>query len=434
MNLDILQILFFFLDTIGLWFLFRMCGENKWWALVPLYRFYKLSQCAQKEENGRTFFVLYFFNYFFQITSSIIQNFFPQFNGMLYMLDVLSLLLGIGSFVYKVRIYIGMCDVFSVSKKWVALWIISTGLGALVFALKKAFVYTPSVKKSAASESGLVAQETKEGLSINIKKRTVGGLLNKRNLLKDIHLNIPKGRMVLLVGGSGAGKTTFINAITGFEKADAKILLDGKDVYKSFEDVKYDIGFVPQMDMIRYNDNVRKTVLDAASLRLPISISNKEKNEIVDGVLDEFGLKAVEDNMVGKLSGGQKKRESIAMEFVSNPSLFILDEPDSGLDGVLARDLMEHLHRISREGKIVIVITHSPDRVLDLFDDVIVLAKDADRTGRLVFYGLVEEAKAFFDRDRMEEIVKVINQKEEGGLGMADELIVKYGEITNGRK
>ena len=89
-----------------------------------------------------------------------------------------------------------MCDVFSVSKKWVALWIISTGLGALVFALKKAFVYTPSVKKSAASESGLVAQETKEGLSINIKKRTVGGLLNKRNLLKDIHLNIPKGRMV----------------------------------------------------------------------------------------------------------------------------------------------------------------------------------------------------------------------------------------------
>ena len=138
--------------------------------------------------------------------------------------------------------------------------------------------------------------------------------------------------------------------------------------------------------------------------------------------------------MVGKLSGGQKKRESIAMEFVSNPFLFILDEPDSGLDGVLARDLMEHLHRISREGKIVIVITHSPDRVLDLFDDVIVLAKDADRTGRLVFYGRVEEAKAFFDRDRMEEIVKVINQKEEGGLGMADELIVKYGEIRNGRK
>ena len=431
---SIFQLIFFILDTIGLFLLFKKCGENKWWAFVPLYRFYKLSQCAQKEENGRTFFVLYFFNYFFSMISEIIGVYSPQYDGMRYMLEVLVLLFSIGSVVYKVRIYFGICEVFSKSKKWIIPWIVSTGLGALIFALRKNVVYTPATKKRAPAQSGIVASETNDGLSININKRTVGGLLNKRNLLSDIHLNIPSGRMVLLVGGSGAGKTTFINAITGFEKADAKILLDGKDVYKSFDDIKYDIGFVPQVDMIRYNDNVRKTVVDAASLRLPSNVSNKKKNEIVDGVLDEFGLKAVEDNMVCKLSGGQKKRESIALEFVSNPSLFILDEPDSGLDGVLARELMEHLHRISREGKIVIVITHSPDRVLDLFDDVIVLAKDSERTGRLVFYGPVEEAKAFFGREKMEEIVKVINQKEEGGLGMADELIEKYGEMRHGNR
>ena len=111
-----------------------------------------------------------------------------------------------------------------------------------------------------------------------------------------------------------------------------------------------------------------------------------------------FGLEPVKNNLVEKLSGGQKKRASIAMEFISNPSLFILDEPDSGLDGVMARELMEQLRAIANQGKIVIVITHTPDRVIDLFDDVIVLAKDKNRTGRLAFFGPIEEARAFFGK------------------------------------
>ena len=144
-----------------------------------------------------------------------------------------------------------------------------------------------------------------------------------------------------------------------------------------------------------------------------------------------FGLKPVRSNLVEKLSGGQKKRLSIAMEFLSNPSLFILDEPDSGLDGVMARELMQQLRKIADTGKIVIVITHTPDRVIDLFDDVIVLAKDAARTGRLAFYGSIQEARTFFGREKMEEIVKSINRKEEGGDGLADEFIMKYAEVNH---
>ena len=144
-----------------------------------------------------------------------------------------------------------------------------------------------------------------------------------------------------------------------------------------------------------------------------------------------FGLKAVRQNLVGKQSGGQKKRISIATEFISSPYLFILDEPDSGLDGVLARDLMRRLHEISRTGRIVIVITHSPDRVSDLFDDVIILAKDAERTGRLVFYGSIPEAREFFGTEKLEDMVRMINRKEEGGEGRADELIEKYGGISH---
>ena len=110
----------------------------------------------------------------------------------------------------------------------------------------------------------------------------------------------------------------------------------------------------------------------------------------------------------------------------------MLDEPDSGLDGVMARELFIELRRIADTGKIVIVITHNPDRVIDLVEDVIVLAKDSTRTGRLAFYGSVEEAKAFFKCEKMEEILKLINQKEEGGEGLADDFVLKYAEVANG--
>lgn len=98
----------------------------------------------------------------------------------------------------------------------------------------------------------------------------------------------------------------------------------------------------------------------------------------------------------------------------------------------MARELFEHLRQIADQGKIVIVITHTPDRVIDLFDDVIVLAKDAKRTGRLAFFGPVEEARRFFGKERMEEIVKTINSRQEGGEGRADEFILRYAEVQHG--
>lgn len=147
--------------------------------------------------------------------------------------------------------------------------------------------------------------------------------------------------------------------------------------------------------------------------------------------MEIFGLTAVRNRLVQKLSGGQKKRLSIAMELISNPSLFILDEPDSGLDGVMARELMQQLRKTADTGKIVIVITHTPDRVIEFFDDVIVLAKDSARTGRLAFYGSIREAREFFGCEKMEEIVKLVNRPEEGGAGMADAFIAKYMEVQH---
>ena len=101
---------------------------------------------------------------------------------------------------------------------------------------------------------------------------------------------------------------------------------------------------------------------------------------------------------------------------------------------MVARGLFEKLRAIADEGKIVVVITHTPDRVIDLFDDVIVLAKDVDRTGRLAYYGPIKEAGEFFGKDSMEGILLSINQKEEGGEGRANEFVALYAQQLQAEK
>ena len=265
------------------------------------------------------------------------------------------------------------------------------------------------------------------GLNISIDERTVTNAMKKYTLLKDIRLSVEPGNMVMILGGSGAGKSTFVNAVTGYEKAKATITEGGYDYYQQYDQVKHRIGFVPQENLMREEDTVLMTVSNAADLRLPSNLSPEEKKRKVRLALETFGLSGREDTLVSKLSGGQKKRLSICTEFVASPNLFILDEPDSGLDGIMARELMENLRLIACQGKMVLVITHAPDRVANLFDKVIVLAKSTEnQVGQLAFYGSVPEAKEFFETDSLENVVKRINAVNEGGEGRADEYIEKY--------
>ena len=166
-----------------------------------------------------------------------------------------------------------------------------------------------------------------------------------------------RNKNVLIIGGSGSGKTTFVNAVTGYEKAHAEIKQGDLDVYEDYSRMKYEIGMVPQQELLRGDDTVIMTLTNAAQMRLPEGTPTEERKKRVEEVLALFGLTPVKDELVDKLSGGQRKRLSISVEFVSNPSLFVLDEPDSGLDGVMARDLMEQLRKIANQQKIVMVIT-----------------------------------------------------------------------------
>ena len=173
-------------------------------------------------------------------------------------------------------------------------------------------------------------------LTIQINDRTVttqDG--NERILLENVRMKVHDGELVLILGGSGVGKTTFLNAVMGNERANAVIAYRGYNIYEQFGRVKHFIGHVPQTDPLRNEDSVYMTLHNAAELKLPTSfVSDQEAlEERVEKVLNIVNLTDERDNLVSKLSGGQRKRLSIASEYISDPYLFFLDEPDSGLDG-----------------------------------------------------------------------------------------------------
>ena len=264
-------------------------------------------------------------------------------------------------------------------------------------------------------------------LSIHIEERNAWNRLRKKTLLRDIDLQIESGSLVLILGGSGAGKTTFMNAVMGYEPAKGRISYGQSDIYREYEKMKYEIGYVPQQDLLRMEDVVYETLDNAAQMRLPDNVSDAERAQRVENALQMFGLSRERDAIVAKLSGGQRKRLSIAVEYIGNPSLFFLDEPDSGLDGIMAKELMTNLRQIADQKKIVMVISHSPDRAFELFDKVIVLAKgNRDGIGHLVYYGAPTDACRFFGTDTLEGIVGRVNRKDEGGEGLADYFIEQF--------
>ena len=419
----------------GMWGIFRKCGLTPWHALIPCLRETRMGEAAGMEKEGRMTALLHALVILVSLAELLVEKVGSSEGTLMILLSFAEIFLGLMELIFMVRIYLGLIEVYDQKKPWVILWVLAGWIPAVLWGWLKS--YQPlwkaeEMKDSAANYfAGSKAEVLDQGLTVNLEERTATEFFKKKYLLRDIHMYIQPGHMVLLLGGSGAGKTTYLNAVNGYEKAKAEVILNGRNMYTDYKDMKYDIGFVPQQDLMRGSDSVYRTLMDAATLRLPASFTKAEKEARVEEVMEIFGLTPVKNNLVVKLSGGQRKRLSIAMEFLSNPSLFILDEPDSGLDGVMARELFQQLRRIADQGKIIIVITHTPDRVIDLFDDVIVLAKDANRTGRLAWFGPIDEARTFFGKEKMEEIVKSVNREEEGGEGRADEFIMKYAEVQH---
>ncbi|MBQ2626488.1 MAG: ABC transporter ATP-binding protein [Eubacterium sp.] len=426
----------------ALWSIAGKLGwEKPWNAWIPGLRFFALGRSIALNRECRFCGIMDVVFLAGALSKSVVPK-----GRVNVALSLTVLIIFLYLFIYRIRIFLRILEIFGLGKRWLILFLIANWLPLLLIGFGKQYQPRGDVQLEESWEAGTRPAQipgtaesharalSSEGLSIDIRERTVKEYGKKRYLLKDICLNIPNKSMVLLLGGSGAGKTTLINAVIGYEKADASILLNGSDVYRDYDSVKYRIGFVPQKNLIRGKDTVMRTIDDAAQMRLPKNVTQEESRGKIAEVLDLLGLSAGSEGLVEKKSGGQLRRISIAMELVTDPELFVLDEPDSGLDGAIAREIFRKLRQVADEGRIVLVVSHTPDRVIDLFDKVIVLARDSGRVGRLAFYGSPAEARTFFGKETMEDIVMSINRVDEGGEGRADEMIEKYAGLTSGQK
>ena len=218
------------------------------------------------------------------------------------------------------------------------------------------------------------------------------------NLLKDISLLFRPREMVVVVGQSGGGKSTLVDAIAGYRPASqGQVLVNGVDIYKHFDAVRSQIGFVPQRDIIHTELTVYQALDYAARLRMPADTSPEERHQRVSEVLDDLDLVHRKDVQISGLSGGQQKRVSIGVELLTRPGLFFLDEPTSGLDPGTETALMHLLRRLADQGRTIVLITHATKNVM-LADKVLFVA----RGGYLAWFGPPDEALRFFDQVRSE--------------------------------
>ena len=239
--------------------------------------------------------------------------------------------------------------------------------------------------------------------TLNVEKE-VGRASKKKKILQDVNCEIKGNEFVAIIGGSGAGKSTLMNVISGFDTQFAgNVYCNGLDLIEQFQNLKNIIGYVPQEDIIYENLTLRKMLYYTAKLKMPEDTTRVEIQSRMDEVLKMVDLQMHQGTYIRKLSGGQKKRASIAVELLADPKLFFLDEPTSGLDPGTEKNLMLTLSRLSKEqNKTIVMVTHTTQN-LHLCDKVIFMGPG----GRLCFCGNVEKAKRFFATD---DLVNVYNQ------------------------
>jgi len=217
------------------------------------------------------------------------------------------------------------------------------------------------------------------GLEVNGVHFKIDG----KELLDNISLTARPGTLTAIIGGSGAGKTTLSRLIAGYTRPSAgSVTFEGHNIHAEYATMRSRIGMVPQDDVVHRQLTVNQALGYAAELRLPPDTSKQERAQVVAQVLEELDLTKHADTRVDKLSGGQRKRASVALELLTQPSLLLLDEPTSGLDPALDRQVMLMLRQLADAGRVVLVVTHSVS-YLDVCDQILLVAPG----GKTAFHG-----------------------------------------------
>ena len=254
----------------------------------------------------------------------------------------------------------------------------------------------------AATASGPAAPaETGTAAKGRIDAVGVGQHAGGRQILHEVSLSIQPGELVALVGGSGAGKTTLLEILAGVRAPSAgQVMHDGVRVDAGATPGS-GIGYVPQDDIIHVEMPLRRTLQYAARLRLPAGTSAEQADHIVDETMCDLDLADRHDVSVRMLSGGQRKRASIAVELLTQPRTFFLDEPTSGLDPSTSADVVRLLRRLTGRGVTVVLTTHEP-ATIDRCDQVVFLT----RNGYLAFAGPPAQALQYFGVDDLADVYR----------------------------
>lgn len=204
-----------------------------------------------------------------------------------------------------------------------------------------------------------------------------------KTLLDNISFSARPGTLTAVIGPSGAGKSTLARLIAGYtHPTSGTVAFEGHNIHAEYASLRSRIGMVPQDDVVHGQLTVDQALMYAAELRLPPDTTKEDRQQVVAQVLAELEMTQHADTRVDKLSGGQRKRASVALELLTGPSLLILDEPTSGLDPALDRQVMTMLRQLADAGRVVLVVTHSLT-YLDVSDQVLLLAPG----GRTAFRG-----------------------------------------------
>src|SRR6266487_2281233 len=255
----------------------------------------------------------------------------------------------------------------------------------------------------------LVGEELQEFIDtgdISLAARDLTVRLPSGKVLLD-HVSFPLGERCLLgvIGPSGAGKSTLLGALTGIRPAnEGSVLYDQRDLYTHYAELRHRIGLVPQENILHTQLSARRALGYAAELRFPRDTSKAERQRRITEVIGELSLTAHAETRTASLSGGQQKRVNVALELLTKPSLLFLDEPTSGLDPGLDKSVMEMMGGLAKDGRTVIVVTHSVAN-LDVCDRLLVLVPG----GRVAFYGPPAEGLAHFGKKDWAEVFQAFD-------------------------
>jgi ABC transport system ATP-binding/permease protein len=240
-------------------------------------------------------------------------------------------------------------------------------------------------------------------------------------LLNNITLTIPPRKFVALVGGSGTGKSTLMDALNGLRPVQqGTVTYNGQDYYKNMASFSTLLGYVPQDDIIHRDLTVERALYYAAKFRLPSDFTQAQIEQRISEVLEDVDMSARRKLPVKRLSGGQRKRASIAMELLGNPSIFFLDEPTSGLDPGLDRKMMYLLRKLADAGHTIVLVTHATNNI-SVCDYVCFLAQG----GRLAYFGPPDGAKTYFNKTDFAEIYSSLEPSDEN-RNVPDEAEAKF--------